>query len=113
MISTKYMNITDDQLAKQKKILHSALFWLLIYKDPETCDKYKYVDVDKYISGLMLRIGGMNELFGYPAELVTLLSVLQAIKDENLKSEFDYHIYRKLVLDAHSLIDKIGGEPNV
>lgn len=113
MIHTSYTDITDDQVAKQKKSLHSALFWLLLYKDPETSDKYKYVDVDKYIDSLMRRIGGMNELFGRPSEIVTLLSVLQAIKDENLKSEFDYHMYRKLVLDAHSLVDKIGGDPDV
>ena len=113
MIRTSYMDVTDEQIAKQKKSLHSALFWLLLYRDPETCDKYQYVDVDKYIGGLMLRIGGLNELFGRPSELVTLLSVLQAIKDENLKTDFDYHIYRKLVLDAHSLVDKIGGGSNV
>lgn len=102
-----YGEFTSEQIADQKKSLHSALFWLLLYKDPDTSYKYEYVDVDKYFKSLMLRIGGLNSLLNYPAVLVTLMSVLQAAKDENLKEDFDYPTYRKLVLDAHTLVDQL------
>ena len=34
---------------------------------------------------------------------------LPAKPGESKKVDFDYKVYRKLVLDAHSLVDKIGG----
>lgn len=55
----------------------------------------------------MLRISGLNELLGYQPILVSLLSILQAARSENQKENFDFDIYRKLILDAHSLVDRI------
>ena len=63
----------------------------------------------KYFDSLMRKISGLNELLFCPTEIVTMLSLLEAALIESNRENFDYQIYRKLVLDAHAEIDKIGG----
>ena len=104
-----YGYFADEQMANYKVKLHKELFWLLIYKDPKTKDEYLNVDFNKYFDGLMRRINGLNSLLSYPTEIVAIMSLLEAALIESKKVDFDYKSYRKLVLDAHSLVDKIGG----
>ena len=104
-----YGYFTDKQMDDYKVKLHKELFWLLIYKDPSTKDEYPNVDFKKYFDGLMKRINGLNKLLSYPTEIVAIMSSLEAALIETEQVEFDYQTYRKLVLDAHSLVDKIGG----
>ena len=104
-----YGHFNDEQMENYKVKLHKELFWLLIYKDPKTRDEYLNVDFNKYFDGLMRKINGLNELLFYPTEIVAIMSLLQAALIESKKVDFDYQAYRKLVLDAHSLVDKIGG----
>ena len=58
----------------------------------------------------MRKINGLNELLYYPTEIVSIMSLLQAAFQEAEKESFDYSVYRKLILDAHSLVDKIHEE---
>lgn len=104
-----YGYFSDKQMDNYKVKLHKELFWLLIYQDPETKNEYPNVDFNKYFDGLMKRMNGLNKLLSYPAEIVAIMSLLEAALIETEKIEFDYQTYRKLVLDAHSLVDKIGG----
>ena len=104
-----YGEFTNEQMGNYKVQLHKELFWLLLYKDPKTKDEYLNVDFDKYFDGLMKRLNGLNSLLFYPTEIVSLMSTLEAALLESQKPDFDYQAYRKLVLDAHSLVDKIGG----
>ena len=100
------------QNEKPKKTLWKYvedLFWLLIYKDPKTKGEFENVNFNKYFDGLMRRINGLNELLFNPTEIVTIMSLLEAALIETRKEDFDYLAYRKLVLDAHAQIDKIGG----
>ena len=46
----------------------------------------------------------------YPVEIVSIMSLLQAAFQETREEPFNYPIYRKLILDAHSLVDKIDEE---
>jgi len=103
----KYGYFDPEQFELFKKRLHSELHWLLIYKDPESADEYSHVDFDKYFEGLMRRINGLSSLLFYPPEIVGIMSNLEAAHLECSKEQFDYHAYRKLVLDAHALVDKI------
>lgn len=105
----KYGFFDDEQIKKYKVVLHKDLFWLLLYKDPKTRDEYAYVNFHKYFDSLMRKISGLNELLFCPTEIVTMLSLLEAALIESNRENFDYQIYRKLVLDAHAEIDKIGG----
>jgi hypothetical protein len=106
----KYGKFSSEQMEKFKVKLHKELFWLLIYKDPETKDDYLNVDFDKYFKGLMKKINGLNSLLFYPSEIVSIMSLLEAALIETQQIEFDYKAYRKLILDAHTLVDKIGGK---
>ena len=106
----KYGTFNNEQMEKFKVKLHKELFWLLIYKDPETKDDYSNVDFEKYFKGMMKKINGLNSLLFYPYEIVSIMSLLEAALIETQLDDFDYKIYRKLILDAHNLVDKIGGK---
>ena len=58
----------EEQFEEYKKKMHKEMFWLLIYKDPKTKDDYLYVDFEKYFTGLMKKLNGLNALFSYPVE---------------------------------------------
>lgn len=107
-MNTIYGQITDIQLEKYKKIMHKDLFWLLLYKDPKTKNQYPNVDFNKYFVGIMKKLNGLNELLYFPTQMVDMMSLLQAAYQETSSETFDYSLYRKLILDAHALIDKIG-----
>lgn len=102
-----YGCFNDGQLEEYKIKLHKELFWLLIYKDPKTKDQYEHVDFEKYFRNLMRRLDGFNELIFFPVEIVSMMSLLEAALIETRKEEFDYQVYRKLILDAHNMVDKI------
>lgn len=100
---------SKEQLIEYKEKLHKKLFWLILYKDPKTKDDYEYVDFDTYFNVLMKELSGFNELLSYPVEMVSILSLLQSAHNETKKDEFNWSMYRRLVLNAHNLVDKIGG----
>jgi hypothetical protein len=102
-----YGEFTRSQFGSLKKKLHNKLFWLLLYKDPNTQGKYAHVDFNNYFINLMAEIDGLNELLFFPDAIVEMCMKLQAAYHEAQKSDFDYRIYRKLVLDAHKLVDDI------
>ena len=86
-----YGSFSEQQMKEQKKILHGSVHWLLLYKENN------YDKLDVYFEYLLRRISGLN----------TLLSTLQAAREELSNPKFDFHVYRKLILDSHSLIDQI------
>jgi hypothetical protein len=102
-----YGTFSDSQIADFKEKLHKKLFWLLLYKDPKTADKYTNVDFKKYFVNLMKEIDGLNELLFYPPQIVEITCLLQTAYRETKQNPFNYHNYRKCILDAHSLVDKI------
>lgn len=106
-MDTIYGHFDDLQIEEYKEKLHKEMFWLLLYKDPKTKDEFKNVDFEKYFINLMKKIDGLNALLFYPVEIVSIMSLLQAAFNESRSDDFDYRSYRKLILDAHSLVDKI------
>lgn len=116
MIEYKYGSFTEEQFNEYKTQLHKKLFWLLIYKDPNTKEQFPNVDqanFEQYFTHVMHEIDGMNSIFLYPPEICMMVNILESALHETQKEFFDYKFYRKLILDAHSLIDKIqfkGGE---
>lgn len=106
MMETLYGCFQSEHLDDYKKKLHSKLYWLLLYKDPETKDQFN-VDFDKYFVNLMKELTGLSEILLNPTELLEMMSKLQAAYNETLKHPFEYGIYRKFVLDAHSCIDRL------
>lgn len=104
-----YGQFEGYQIANYKEKLHKDLFWLILYKDPKTNEKYKNIDFEKYFVFLMKKIDGLNELLFYPKEIVEMMSLLEAALMESKSNKYDWKTYRKLILDAQSLVDKIGG----
>lgn len=109
MIS-KYGSLSVDDLKEYKDKLHRKLFWLLLYKDPDTKDEFSYVNFTAYHESLMCELNGLNDILLQPSGLAEILCVLQAAYNETLKETFNYKLYRKFVLDAHALLDKMDWE---
>lgn len=102
-----YGHFTEEQIEHFKKQLHNKIHWLILYKDPMTKEEYPNVDYNKYFISLMLEIDGLNALLLYPPEIVEMICILQSAYIQTKKDIFDYRVYRKLILDAHSLVDKL------
>lgn len=103
-----YGEFTREQIVQTKKSLRSSIFFLLLCVDKNTASEYKNVDVNKSFNGLLLKIGGMNDLFMNPPELVTVLSLLQSAMNEYNNPKFNFQTYRKLILDAGAEVDRLG-----
>lgn len=102
-----YGEFTENQIAQTKKSLQSSIFYLLLYVDKDTRDEYPNVNVQQSIKGLLMKIGGLNELLMCQPELVSVMSLLQAALIEYKNPKFSYKKYRKLILDAGSEIMKL------
>lgn len=106
----KYGEFTDNQISQAKNNIRKSIFFLLLCVDPNTCDEYRNVDVNKAFEGLMYKLGGMNHIFVSSSGIVNVMSSLQAAWDEYNSSSFSFKVYRKLILDAGAEIMRIGGD---
>ena len=107
MITHKYGKFSPEQMHEMKAGLRKRIFFLLLLVDKKTADKYEGVDVEKTFESALTEFGGLNELLGYPAEMVSVLSLVNAARLEYESSDFNWQRYRKLILDAGSGVDKI------
>lgn len=105
-----YGEFSENQIAQTKKSLRGSIFFLLLCVDPKTSWEYKDVDVNQCFNGLLLKIGGLNELLLKQPEVVTTMSLLQAALMEFNNPDFNFTIYRKLILDAGAEIQKLREE---
>lgn len=92
----KYGILPENQIHTEKEHLKKAIFILLPYKETE------YELLDKYFDSLLFRISGLNELFMYQPEIIKLMSLLEAARNET-----SFTKYRKAILDATALVDSI------
>lgn len=107
-----YGEFTKSQIAQTKKSLRSSIFFLLLCVDPKTSDEYKNVDINKSFENLLLRLGGLNDLLMNQIEIVTTMSLLQSALKEfnkinNINENFNFRLYRKLILDAGAEIERL------
>lgn len=106
-----YGEFTQNQIKSAKESLRKSIFFLLVCVDKRTSqeliDEYGEIDVNKNFKGLLLKIGGMNQLLKNQPELVTVMSLLQAALMEYNSPEFDFQTYRKLILDAGAEVEKL------
>jgi hypothetical protein len=103
----RYGEFTRDQISETKKRLRKKIFFLLLYADPNKADEYKNVNIDEAIESALRLVGGFNDLLGCPQEVVTIQSLLDAALIEHRKADFDWKIYRKLILDAGNKVETI------
>ena len=109
-MTSKYGSLSGEQLQEYKEKLHDKLFWLLLYKDPDTKDEFDDVDFDKYFTFLMKELNGLGDLLLHPTGLVEMLTALEVAFRETKQTQFNYRTYRKYVLDAHNMLDKMDWE---
>ena len=102
-----YGHFSDAQFEQFKQKLHSKIHWLILYKDPKKKDEYPNVNFKEYFVNLMKEIDSLNELLSYPPQIVEIACLLQTAYRETNQDPFDYRSFRKCILDAHSLVDKI------
>lgn len=91
-----YEEIPPSQIAAEKKYFLSAIFKLLPYKQ----DGYAFLD--NYFESVLQRLIGFNKISGFQPEVVTIMSLLAYAREED-----DYQKYRKAVLDACGLVERI------
>ena len=105
----KYGDFTDEQFTNALLKIRKKIFFLLLYVDPKTKEEYTRIDINGAFDNLLYELGGMNSMLSYPTELVTVMSLLEAARMEYFSENFNFKIYRKLILDSGVEIMKIGG----
>ena len=99
-----YGKISLDQLDDFKRKLHSKIHWLLIYKESDDFT----IDYDAYYTELMRYIGSAGEVLRQDAVALEILTMLTMAYGETTKDEFNHSRYRRYVLEAHNLVDRLG-----
>lgn len=96
-----YENIPSNQIEKQKRYFYGAIINCLYLRE----DNSPFIDAT--IQTLINQISGSNRLFGYQPEVLTIVSNLETARTD--KTQF-----RKCILDAANLVDKLeGGDSDV
>lgn len=103
----KYGEFTENQISLTKTKLRKQIFFLLLIVDPNTKAEYEGTDPVAAIENVQWIIGGFNELLGCPQEIVTIASLLSSALIEYTNPEFEFKVYRKLILDAGNEVLKI------
>ena len=108
-LKCKYGDFSGLQVSEIKQKMRKQIFFLLVIVDPQTSHKYTNVDVNAALENVLQVYGSLNDLLGYPSEMVEVMVMLNAAHMEYQKGKesFDWHVYRKLILDAGSAVSKI------
>lgn len=103
----KYGNFTETQMLLTKKSIRKQIFFLLLCADPKTKNNYSHIDVVEAFKGLLYKLDGLNSVLGEPKELVDTISLLEEALIKYNEPKFNFGTYRRLILNAGSLIDDI------
>jgi len=107
MIQHKYGEFADKQFSDAKAYIRKKIFFLLLVaEDLDKREKFPTVDLGQAHTNVMYKLSGLNSILGEPREMVTVLSSLEEANNL-IKHEFDFKLYRKLILEAGAEIDKI------
>ncbi len=106
-IDTKYSNIPDFQWRDYKNALSRSILLLLPLKE------HQYDKINMYIDVLICRLYGANEFFKFDKDILLIIENICGAKYELNKENFDFSIYRKLVLDAYNTMKRMGGVSDV
>lgn len=105
----KYGEFTDKQFNDALLRIRKKIFFLLLYVDPNTKEEYTCIDINGAFENLLYELAGMNSILFNPPELVTVCTLLEAARMEYCAEDFNFRVYRKLILDSGVEIMKIGG----
>ena len=91
-----YTEIPPSQIAAEKSYLISAIYKLLPYKE----SAYEYLD--NYFNSVLQQLIGFNKISGFQPEIITIMSLLEYAREED-----DFSKYRKAILDASGMVERI------
>lgn len=91
-----YNDVLPSQIAAEKNYFISAIFKLLPYRQ----DGYEYLD--NYFESVLQMLIGFNRISGFQPETITIISLLEYARNES-----DFQKYRKAILDACGLVQRI------
>jgi len=97
-----YNEMPPSQIAAEKAYIRSAIFKLLPYKE----ESYEYLN--EYFGSVLQLLKGFNKVSGNQPEMVSIISKIAYARDVE-----DFSEYRKAILDACGLVDRIKeSDPN-
>ncbi len=97
-----YNEMPPSQIAAEKSYIRSAIFKLLPYKE----ESYEYLN--EYFGSVLQLLKGFNKVSGNQPEMVSIISKIAYARDVE-----DFSEYRKAILDACGLVDRIKeSDPN-
>ena len=98
-----YAEMPPSQIAAEKKYIRSAIYKLLPYKE----EHYEYLD--NYFNSVLQLLKGFNKVSGNRPEMISIISKIAYARDEAK----DFQDYRKAILDACGMVDRIKeSDPN-
>lgn len=97
----KYGEYPRTQFHNYKQRIHGLIHWLLIYAER------KSPALDNYFQKVQYKLNALNELINYPTQLVEIMNLVEAARIEYNKPDYQYKVYRKIILDIHDLVDLI------
>lgn len=89
-----YGDIPSNQVQAQKRYFYGAIIACLYQK--ENNDPF----LDAHIQTLINQISGLNKLFNYQPEVLSIISCLETARTEPLQ-------FRKAILDAANLVNSL------
>ena len=89
-----YGDIPSNQIQAQKRYFYGAIIVCLYQK--ENNDPF----LDAHIQTLINQISGLNKLFNYQPEVLSIISCLETARTEPLQ-------FRKAILDAANLVNSL------
>lgn len=107
-MKNKYGEFTEFQIEEFKTRIRKTIFLLLLCVDNETAEHFEHINVRKTMNSLLYELGGASSVLFDPPEIVEAVNLLDRAKQELRSKNFSFKVYRKLILDAGSCIDRIG-----
>lgn len=104
-INYKYGTFKTSQIDKFKETVRKQIFFLLLIVDPSTADNFD-VDVTEAFKNVQYKLNGFNSLVENSDRTITAACLLEQALD-NYLNNFNYKVYRKLVLDAGREIEEV------
>ena len=89
-----YGEIPSNQIQAQKRYFYGAIIACLYQKEND--DPF----LDAHIQTLINQISGLNKLFNYQPEVLSIISCLETARTEPLQ-------FRKAILDAANLVNSL------
>lgn len=100
-MNTRYGNLPEAEFTLYKKRMHSLIHWLLVYADEgNPC-------LEGYFQKVQVKLVGFSSLLNQPPLMMDLMVLVESARILQESPDFDRRLYKKMILDAHEVIERI------